>query len=122
MQLRYVELVSLIMLFLLLFFNGSINQLQSAERSKIIYEAVLLLETISAKEAERLWMWLNDQSYSEMASRELAGRDVSERELNLRENSIRKQFTCANTGTLAKFRIILERQSRAKGLNMQDIL
>ena len=98
------------------------GKIPSAERSKFINEAVLLLETISPKEAGRFWLWLNGQSYSDMAAKELAGMGVSEKELNLKESSIREQFTCANTGTFAKYRIILERQLKTKDLNIQDIL
>jgi len=98
------------------------DELPSTERSILINEALLVFAAITPVEARRFWMWLNGQTYHDMAVKELTGSNVSREELDSKENSIEKQFTCAVDGTITKFRIVLERYLKMKSLSIQNIL
>ena len=98
------------------------DTLQAEERKKLINGAILIFEAISSIEARRIWMWSNGMSYKDMAMKEFAGQDSSAKEISSKESAIRKQFTRPQTGTLAKFRIVLERYLETKKLTINDIL
>ena len=67
-------------------------------------------------------MNLEGLSYEQMARRELSGRRADPDELKRRIDAIKKQFTRKETGSMAKFRSVLNRHLNTNSLDYYDLL
>jgi len=92
------------------------------EKIKLVHEALLMLTDTSPGDAYLVKMNLEGLDYSQMAARSLAGKGSDPKELDKKVNAIKKQFTREGTGSLAKFRICLDRIMRTNKLNQNDML
>lgn len=105
-------------------------EIQSEEESRhkeIIQKELVLavcfrLSDISPKDAAYIKMrFFEGLKFEDMARREL-GKDADDPEkLKKKVDAIKKQFTRPRTGTMARFRIILERIMKEKNLDIEDI-
>jgi hypothetical protein len=57
-----------------------------------------------------------------MAARELDAGDSASNELKRKIDSIKKQFTRSETGSLAKFKMLLEKNLKQNDMDQNDIL
>ncbi|MFP4474347.1 MAG: RNA polymerase sigma factor [Desulfatibacillaceae bacterium] len=98
------------------------NEVLGRERSKIIAEAMEILEQTSPRDAVLVRMHLSGSDYRAMAMVELGNGDMSEDELGRRTAAVKKQFTRPKTGSMAKFRSAVLRCVRRHGLDWRDLL
>lgn len=92
------------------------------EQRKLIQKALVQLSDQSPRDAKLIRMNLEGLSYEQMAARELNGMSVEPDELRRKVESIKKQFTRGGTGSMAKFRSVLDRFLDTNGLNHMDLL
>ena len=67
-------------------------------------------------------MHFEDLSYEEMAKREFRGIKITTRKLKKKTDAIKKQFTRDKTGSMAKFKSILNRCLENNSLKFRDLL
>ena len=92
------------------------------ERLQLIHEALLLLETISIRDAYLMKLYLEGLTYKEMAEREMDGRDADGSSVEKKINAIKKQFTRPKTGTLARFKNTIAACLKNHDLVFKDLL
>jgi RNA polymerase sigma-70 factor (ECF subfamily) len=92
------------------------------ERQKVVHDTLALLSENAPKDAALIRMRLNGLSYKKMAQQELTASNNAAPELQKKVDSIKKQFTRPLTGSLAKYRALLEENLREKGINPEDLL
>lgn len=91
------------------------------EVREIIDRILAQLEEISANDAKLIRMYLEGFSFKEMAT-ELLPADATEEDINQKYSAVRKQFTRARTGSMAKFKILLNRLMEKEGLTYENLL
>lgn len=91
------------------------------EKIKLVHEALLMLTDTSPSDAYLVKMHLEGLDYIQMAEKSLAGKSPDQKELDKKVNAIKKQFTREGTGSLARFKICLERIMRNNNLNQNDM-
>lgn len=85
------------------------NQLIIKEQQRLIQKALVRLSDTCPRDANLIRMNLEGLSYEQMAERELNGVKANANELKRRVDAIKKQFTRKETGSMAKFRSVLDR-------------
>lgn len=87
----------------------------------LIQEALLKLSEISSRDEGYIKMrFFEGLEYRDIAVQEL-GKGANEEEIKTRTEAIRKQVTRPETGSIAKFKIILERIMEREELDINDI-
>ncbi len=90
------------------------------QRSLIFQNALLLLHELSPADAKYIRLRMEGLTYEEMA---LADADKSDpQSVHKKADAIKKQYTRPKTGSLAKFRIILENLMTENRMTKQDLL
>jgi len=92
------------------------------EQQKLIPKALVQLSDISPRDANLIRMNLEGLSYEQMAEKELNGEKADQAELKRKVDAIKKQFTRKETGSMAKFRSVLNRHLDTVGLSYRDFL
>jgi RNA polymerase sigma-70 factor (ECF subfamily) len=92
------------------------------EHRMALNKTLIQLSKISPRDAKLIHMRLNGLSYKNMAAQELVTGDSVSIELKRKINSIKKQFTRSKTGSLAKFKMLLEKNFKRKDMDQNDIL
>ena len=92
------------------------------EQQKIIRQALMMLSETAPRDAQLIRKYLKGLSYANMAEEELNKKGESKSNFAKKENAIKKQFTRPRTGSLAKFKICLERVLKTKGLKLDDMV
>lgn len=92
------------------------------QRKKILNLALSALEKASLRDANLVRMRLEGLSYEQMAERELAGTRPGRREIKKKTNAVKKQFTRPGTGSMAKFKAVLDRIMEKHGLAPDDLI
>lgn len=92
------------------------------EISKIILQALLMLSENAPRDAHLIRMRLEGLSYHKMAEREFEGTGYDAAALAKKTNAIKKQFARTRTGSMAKFKICLERSMKKNKINQEDII
>ena len=109
--------------------DGNIHDQQTPEQAlaikeqqKLIPKALVQLSDISPRDANLIRMNLEGLSYEQMAERELNGEKADQAEVKRKVDAIKKQFTRKETGSMAKFRSVLNRHLDTVGLSYRDFL
>ena len=97
------------------------TQLIVKEQQKLIQKALLKLSDTCPRDANLIRMNLEGLSYEQMAQRELNGVKANAEELKRRVDAIKKQFTRKETGSMAKFRNVLDNYLDTNGLDYKDL-
>ena len=92
------------------------------EREKVVYVTLVQLSEKSPKDAAFIRMHLNGLSYKNMAEQEFDTRNEVKEELRKKVGAIKKQFTRPVTGSLAKFKVLLEDNLQKNRINPGDLL
>ena len=92
------------------------------ERRNLIHKALVRLSDISPRDANLIRMNLEGLSYEQMAKRELNGEKADQAELKRKVDAVKKQFTRKETGSMARFRSVLNRHLDTAGLSYSDFL
>lgn len=92
------------------------------QQKRILKEALLMLADNSPKDADLIRMNLAGLNYRQMAEKILNDQKTDFDWIQRRTNSIKKQFTRKRTGSLAKFKICLNRCLESHGLEYADIM
>ena len=92
------------------------------EQQKLIHEALLRLSDISPRDANLIQMNLEGLNYEQMARKELKDQKTDPAELKRKADAIKKQFTRSNSGSMAKFRRILNKCMDSQDLDYRDLL
>ncbi len=98
------------------------DDLIQGERLRLIQEAVLMLANYSPKDADLIRMYLDGLNYRQMAEKKLNDQKEDQNKVNKLTSSIKKQFTRERTGSMAKFKICLDRCLEMHRLDYTDIL
>ncbi len=91
------------------------------ECKKVIHDTLVQLSKKSPKDAAFIRMHLNGLSYKKMAEQDLNTRKIETHELKKRVDSIKKQFTRPVTGSLARFKVLLEESLRENRIDPGDL-
>lgn len=91
------------------------------ERKKVVHDTLVQLSKKSPKDAAFIRMHLNGFSYKKMAQRDLISRSTEKAELGKRVDSIKKQFTRPVTGSLARFKALLEENLQENRIDPGDL-
>ncbi len=96
------------------------------ERKKVVYDTLVQLSKKSPQDAAFIRMHLNGLSYKKMAeqdfhTRKIDTRVIEARDLEKRVDSIKKQFTRPRTGSLARFKILLEENLQENRIDIGDL-
>jgi RNA polymerase sigma-70 factor (ECF subfamily) len=94
---------------------------QLPEKDELIYGSLLQLEEISPTDANLIRMRLEGFTYDEMAGAEIDDDDLKPGVLEKKTNAIKKQFTRNDTGSLSKFKSILDRSLKKESLGIGDL-
>lgn len=92
------------------------------EQQKLIQKVLVQLSDISPRDANLIRMNLEGLSYEQMAERELNAEKTDQAELKRKIDAVKKQFTRKETGSMAKFRSVLNRHLDTAGLSCRDFL
>ena len=92
------------------------------ERQKLIHDTLIQLSENSPRDAKLIRMHLNGLSYKDMAEQEINGEKTLSKEFRKKIDAIKKQFTRPKTGSLAKFKTILEENINQHELEISDFL
>jgi hypothetical protein len=82
----------------------------------------LRLSESAPKDAALIRMRLNGLSYKKMAEQEISGQINATGEIQKKVDSIKKQFTRSVTGSLAKYKTLLEKNLQKDGIEPADLL
>ena len=80
-----------------------------------------MLGDISPKDADLIRMHLQGLDYRQMAEMQFTISQPDEQELEKKVNSLKKQFTRKRTGSLAKFKICLNRCLEKHKLSYREL-
>ena len=97
------------------------NSLLDKETQNLVYSSLMQLEEKSPRDANLIKMHLEGLTYEEMAKAELHSDDLNPGNLKKKTDAIKKQFTRNNTGSLAKFKSILNRNLEKESLGIGDL-
>ena len=97
------------------------KQLIIKEQQRLIQKALLKLSDTCPRDANLIRMNLEGLSYEQMAQRELNGVKANAEELKRRVDAIKKQFTRKETGSMAKFRNVLDNYLDTNDINYKDL-
>jgi RNA polymerase sigma-70 factor (ECF subfamily) len=92
------------------------------ERQKVVHDTLVRLSESAPKDAAFIRMHLNGLSYKKMAEQEFNGQDKAAGELQRKVDSIKKQFTRPVTGSLAKYKALLEANLQKNGIHPGDLM
>ena len=92
------------------------------ENRRVLNKTLIELSEISPKDALLIHMRLNGLSYKNMAAQQLDTDESASKELKRKIDSIKKQFTRSQTGSLAKFKMLLEKNLKRNDMDQNDIL
>lgn len=92
------------------------------ERDKLIHAALLQLAYASPRDARLIQMHFNGMNYEEMARKELQDIDFDQTTLKKRTDAIKKQFTRARTGSMAKFKQMVNRCLKINSLKYTELI
>jgi RNA polymerase sigma-70 factor (ECF subfamily) len=92
------------------------------ERQKVVHDTLVRLSESAPKDAAFIRMHLNGLSYKKMAEQEFNGQDKAAGELQRKVDSIKKQFTRPVTGSLAKYKALLEENLQKNGIHPGDLM
>ena len=92
------------------------------ERNKLIHAALLHLAYASPRDAKLIQMHFYGMSYEEMARNELQDSDFGQNTLKKRTDAIKKQFTRAKTGSMAKFKQMVNRCLKINSLKYTELI
>lgn len=92
------------------------------QRSRIFQNALLLLHEMSPPDANYIRMRMKGLTYAEMAEQDSDTDKTDIQAVGRKADAIKKQFTRKKTGSLAKFRIILENLMTESGMGIEDLL
>ena len=92
------------------------------ERQRVVHDTLLRLSKSAPKDAALIRMRLNGLSYKKMAEMEINGQITAAGELQKKVDSIKKQFTRPLTGSLAKYKTLLEKNLQKNGIEPGDLL
>ena len=98
------------------------KDLLKKELQRILHEALLQLSDKSPKDANLIRMHLEGMTYEEMAKKELHEEKINQKKLKKKTDAIKKQFTRDNTGSMAKFKKILNKCLKNNALDFRDLL
>ena len=108
--------------------NPEEEAIESESKQKEIVKRELVLKVRSKlsgflpkDEAYIRMRYFEDLKFKDMAMREL-GKGTDEKKIKKKTDAIRKQFTRPRTGSMARFRVILERLMKEENLSIEDIL
>ena len=91
------------------------------DKKRIINEALLMLGNISPKDADLIRMHIQGLDYKQMAEMQFAISQSNEQELKKKVDSLKKQFTRKRTGSLAKFKICLNKCLEKHKLSYREL-
>lgn len=92
------------------------------ERRRLFQKALLLLHDFSPRDAKYIRLRMNGMTYEEIAEQEADIDKTNRQTIVKKTEAIRKQYTRENSGSLAKFRIIIENLMAESGMKKEDIL
>ncbi|MCF8070582.1 MAG: sigma-70 family RNA polymerase sigma factor [Desulfobacterales bacterium] len=92
------------------------------QHKRIVKEALLMLLDNSPKDAALIRMNLSGLTYRQMAEKKLNDKKTDVDVIKKRTDSIKKQFTRKRTGSLAKFKICIDRCLEHHGLQAADLM
>lgn len=98
------------------------DELIGKERHKLILEALSQLEEASPRDADLIRMHLAGLTYEEMAKAEIKDEILDSKKLKQKTAAVKKQFTRNGTGSLAKFKSILNRSFERHSPGTEDLL
>ena len=98
------------------------KDLLKKELQKLMHEALLQLSDISPRDANLIRMHLEGMTYEEMAKKELHEEKINQKKLKKKTDAIKKQFTRDNTGSMVKFKKILNKCLKNNALDFRDLL
>jgi hypothetical protein len=87
----------------------------------LVYSSLTQLEEKFPRDANLIKMRLKGLTYEEMAAAEMHEYEPKPGDLKKRTASLKKQFTRDNTGSLAKFKSILDRNLGKESLSIGDL-
>ena len=102
--------------------NTPEKELIIKEQQKLIQKALVRLSDTSPRDANLIRMHLEGLSYEQMAQKELKAATTEPDDLNRKVDAIKKQFTRKESGSMAKFKSILNRCLNSNGLKHRDLL
>ncbi|MDM8554848.1 hypothetical protein QUF75_08975 [Desulfococcaceae bacterium HSG7] len=91
-------------------------------RQKILYAALLEFKKEFPRDAYYIAMYLEGMTYEEMARNELACENPDEEAVRKKTDAIKVQFTRKKTGSLVRYKKILERKMDEHGIDKSDLL
>lgn len=91
------------------------------DKKRIINEALLMLGNISPKDADLIRMHIQGLDYKQMVEMQFAISQSNEQELKKKVDSLKKQFTRKRTGSLAKFKICLNKCLEKHNLSYREL-
>ena len=92
------------------------------ERQKVVHDTLVRLSQSAPKDAALIRMHLNGLSYKKMAEQDFNGQNKAAGELQRKVDSIKKQFTRPVTGSLARFKALLEENLQENRIDPGDLL
>ena len=92
------------------------------ERRRVVHDTLLRLSESAPKDAALIRMRLNGLSYKKMAEQEINSQINAAGEIQKKVDSIKKQFTRPVTGSLAKYKTLLEKNLQKNGIEPGDLL
>lgn len=98
------------------------DELIKKEQQRLIHEALLKLAKSSPRDAKLILMHFEGMTYEEMAKRELLDGKENPKKLKRRTDSIKKQFSRDKTGSIAKFKSVLNGCLDKNSLKYLDLL
>jgi len=91
------------------------------EKQKIINESILIMSKTFPDDASLVKMYLNGKNYKEMAKILLKNQKFKNDLIEKKSVAIRKQFKRKKTGSLERFKKIVERLLKKNGLTSSDM-
>ena len=98
------------------------DELIGKERHRLILEALSQLEKASPRDADLIRMHLAGLTYEEMAKARIRDETLDSKKLKKKTDAVKKQFTRNDTGSLAKFKSILNRSLERQSFETEDLL
>ena len=98
------------------------KELMIKEQQRLIQYALVQLSDTSPRDASLIRMHLEGLSYEQMAQKDLKAVADDPDELKRKVDAIKKQFTRKETGSMARFKSIINRCLHSKNLKYKDLL
>jgi RNA polymerase sigma factor (sigma-70 family) len=98
------------------------DELIGKEQHSLILEALSQLEKTSPRDANLIRMHLEGMTYEEMAKAETRHENCDDSRLKKKTDAIKKQFTRNGSGSLARFKNILNRSLERQSFETEDLL